>query len=86
LIRNFLRSAKTCLRDHGKIIITVIDSPYYDGIFNIEEACKFAKCKIEEIYSFDPSKFYGYVHTNTNNNNSAIDKNDIFKTIIFGKL
>ncbi len=83
LIRNFLRSAKPFLKKHAQIFITAVDSPHYHGAFQFDEAAKFARCKVPQSYSFDPSLFSGYSHTNTNDEDSALDKHHKFATWIF---
>ena len=84
LIRKFLRSAVACLKPSGKIMVTAVDSPHYQGVFQFEEAAEFAGCEILETYPFDLSMFPGYSHTNTNDDESALDDYDRFKTWVFG--
>ena len=83
LIRKFLRSAKNCLKPSGKVMITAVDSPHYEGAFQFEEAAKFAGFEAPEIYPFDPSLFSGYVHTNTNDDDSALEDHIKFVTWVF---
>ena len=83
LIRNFLKSAATCLAPHGKILITAVDSPHYQGAFQFEEAAEKASYSIIGLYAFDPASFPGYSHTNTNDDDSALEKHDEFKTWVF---
>lgn len=83
LIRDFLKSAASCLASNGKILITTVDSPYYQGAFQFEEAAEKAGYHIAGSYLFDPESFPGYSHTNTNNDDSALEKHDEFKTWIF---
>ena len=82
-MRKFLRSAKGCLKPHGKIIITAVDSPHYDGAFQFEEAAEFAGLTPPESYPFDPSLFSGYAHTNTNDDDSVLDEHAKFITWVF---
>lgn len=83
LIRDFLKSAASCLGPHGKILITAVDSPHYQGAFQFEEAAEKAGYSISGSYPFDPESFPGYSHTNTNDDDSALEKHDEFKTWIF---
>jgi 25S rRNA (uracil2634-N3)-methyltransferase len=83
LIRNFLKSAATCLDPNGKILITAVDSPHYQGAFQFEEAAENSGYRIIGTYPFDPESFPGYSHTNTNDDDSALEKHDDFKTWIF---
>lgn len=83
LIRNFLKSAAPCLASKGKILITAVDNPHYQGAFQFEEAAEKAGYHILGSYPFDLESFPGYNHTNINNDDSALEKHDEFKTWIF---
>lgn len=83
LIRDFLKSAATCLTSNGRILITAVDSPHYQGAFHLEEAAEKAGYRVIGPYPFDPESFPGYSHTNTNDDDSALEKYDEFKTWVF---
>lgn len=83
LVRDFLKSAAKCLRRDGNVLITVVDSPYYQGAFQFDEAATSAGFRKPVAYPFDPSKLPGYSHVNTNDENSAIDEQDKFCTWVF---
>jgi hypothetical protein len=83
MIRKFLRSAEKFLKPDGKILITAVDNPHYQGVFRFEDAAKFAGYKIIETWPFDPSLFSGYAHTNTNDEGSALDGHSRFVTHVF---
>lgn len=83
LIRDFLKSAVLCLAPKGKILITAVDSPHYQGAFQFEEAAEKTGYSILGSYPFDPESFPGYSHTNTNDDDSALEKHNEFKTWIF---
>lgn len=83
LIRDFLKSAVSCLARDGKILITAVDSAHYQGAFQFEEAAAKTGYRIIGSYLFDPETFPGYSHTNTNDDNSALEKHDEFKTWVF---
>lgn len=83
LIRDFLKSAVSCLASNGKILITTVDSPHYQGAFQFEEAAEKTGYRIIGSYLFDPETFPSYSHTNTNDDKSALEKHDEFKTWIF---
>ncbi len=83
MIRKFLRSAKPYLKLSGKIIISVVDNPHYNGVFQLEEAAAFAGYEAPETYSFDPHVFSGYFHTNTNDEKSALEDHNKFLTWVF---
>ena len=46
MIRKFLKNAREHLSPNGKFLITAVDTSYYDGIFRIEDAARFAGYKI----------------------------------------
>jgi hypothetical protein len=83
LIRDFLKSAAICLTPNGKILITAVASSHYQGAFQFEEAAEKAGYSIVGSYAFDPASFPGYSHTNTNDDDSALEKHDEFKTWAF---
>ncbi len=85
MVRKFLESAKAHLSPDGQIFITTVDSSYYDGVFHFEDAAHFAGCTIVDSYSFDPSVFRAYSHTNTCDDESAIDDYKRFVTRVFQK-
>lgn len=83
LLRKFLRSAVEILAPNGKILISTVNSPYYEGAFQLEDANEFAGLKTPESYPFDPSNFPGYSHVNTNDDESAIEDHRKFITRVF---
>jgi len=83
LLRDFLKSAKHLLSYGGKVVVSIVDSPYYQGAFQIEEAGTEAKYKRYSVYKFNPLLFPNYIHTMTNEDESAISKNDDLITIVF---
>lgn len=83
MIRKFLRSAAPYLAPAGRILISAVDSPHYQGVFQFDEAAAFAGYETPETYPFDPAMFPGYSHTNTNNNESALDDHSCFATWVF---
>lgn len=83
MIRKFLRSAEKFLKSDGKILITAVDNPHYQGVFRFEDAAEFAGYKIIETWPFDPSLFSGYAHTNTNDEDSALGGHRRFVTHVF---
>ena len=60
LVRDFLRSAAKHLRSDGQVLITAVDSAYYHGAFQLDEAAAAAGFSKPDTYSFDPSKLHGY--------------------------
>lgn len=83
LIRKFLRSALAHLNENVCILISSVDSPYYEGMFKFEEAADFADYVLPDCVPFDPANFNGYSHINTNNDDSAIKDHAKFLTWIF---
>ena len=83
LLRDFLKSAKPLLLFGGKVIITVVDSPYYQGAFQFKEACRVAGYRNVTGYNFNLLHFANYIHTMTNEDESAISKNDKLMTVVF---
>lgn len=83
MIRKFLENAQNHLCDGGKILITTVDTSYYEGVFRFEDAAKFSSCKITQSYHFDPSVFRGYSHVNTLDDESAIKNHKRFVTRVF---
>ncbi|MBI1326295.1 MAG: DUF2431 domain-containing protein [Alphaproteobacteria bacterium] len=80
LLRGFLKSAASYLKPDGRILVTTVNSPHYEGAFQVTEAAEFAGYKQPVSYSFDPDDFTGYVHTNTNDDDSALDNHAKFIT------
>lgn len=85
LVRDFLKSAGLQLRIGGKVLITAVDSPHYQGAFQFEEAAKIAGFPPPESYPFDPDAFPGYEHTMTHQSGSALDNHHRFRTWVFQK-
>jgi len=85
MVRKFLANAKDHLCPSGKILITAVDTPYYDGVFRFEDAANFAGCNITETHPFDPIVFRGYSHINTLDDESAIKDHKRFVTSVFMK-
>lgn len=80
MIRRFLRSAASYLDSDGKVLITAVDTPHYEGAFKFNDAAAFAGYKTPHSYPFDPSMFSGYSHINTNDDDSALYNHKRFAT------
>ena len=85
LVRSFLMNAYSQLVQGGKILITAVDSPYYRGTFQFDEAAASAGFHPPEVYKFDSSEFPGYEHTMTHETGSALENHDQFSTWVFRK-
>lgn len=83
LITRFLKSAKDHLKAFGEIVISTVDSPFYEGAFKMDDAAKKAGYQLPEIFDFDPDQYSGYIHQNTDNDESALEKHDTFATFVF---
>jgi len=83
LIRNFLKSAAKRLRSDGKVMVSAVDSPHYEGAFQFKDAARLAGFQPPQTLPFDPDKFPGYSHVNTNDGESAIEDHRKFATWIF---
>jgi hypothetical protein len=83
LIRDFLKSARRQLAYGGKVLISAVDTPHYQGAFQFEEAAKEAGFTPPQSYRFDPGRFRGYHHTMTHQEGDALDNHDDFLTWIF---
>ncbi len=83
LIRDFLKSASHQLESNGRVYISAVDSPHYQGAFQFDEAAAIAGFQPPELYPFEPSEFPEYNHTMTNEGESALDNHDKFGTWVF---
>ncbi len=83
LVRDFLLSAIEQLLPGGVVLISAIDSPHYQGAFQFEEAASIAGFLPPENYPFDLDDFPGYIHTMTNEEESALDADDDLRTWVF---
>ena len=72
LVRNFLRSARQQIPRSGKIAISSVVSPHYEGAFDFIGAAEFAKVYIDTIHPFIPSKFPPYTHEKTHETGNAL--------------
>jgi len=80
MIRKFFQSAKGYLAPNGSVLVSAVDSPHYEGVFQFDEAAEYAGFEKPQAYPFDPQMFSGYAHTNTNDDKSALDVHDKFVT------
>lgn len=83
LVRDFLKGAALLLNECGKVIISIVDSPYYRGAFQMFDAAEEAGFASPEVYPFYPAQFPGYVHVNTNDEDSALSHHNKFCSYVF---
>lgn len=85
LIAKFLKSAGNYLSNAGEVVITTVDSPFYEGAFKMDEAASKAGYHQPKVFNFNPNLYSGYSHQNTDNEDSALDKHDAFATFTFSR-
>jgi hypothetical protein len=83
LLRDFLISAKPLLSADGKVIVSIVNSPFYQRIFKIEEVAKITGYNDVQIYDFNSLLFADYNHKMTNKEESTISSEDDLITIVF---
>lgn len=84
LVRRFLRSATKHLTASGRIAVTVVNSPHYDGAFDMNGATELNGCKIPIAHPFYFADYPGYSHIKTKDDgSSALEEKDEFVTYVF---
>lgn len=83
LVTRFLKNTRNHLRPGGVVVISTVDSPFYEGAFKMDEAARKAGFTAPDIYTFDPKDYSGYTHQNTANEESAADGQTTFATFVF---
>ena len=83
LVTRFLKNARNHLKPGGLVVISTVDSPFYEGAFKMDEAARKAGFAAPAIYTFDPKDYPGYTHQNTANEESAADGHTTFATFVF---
>ncbi|MCC5965596.1 MAG: DUF2431 domain-containing protein [Natronohydrobacter sp.] len=83
LVTRFLKSARNHLKPGGLVVISTVDSPFYEGAFKMDEAARKAGFAAPAIFSFAPEDYPGYTHQNTDNEDSATDGHTAFATFVF---
>ena len=64
-------------------LAAAVNSPYYLGSFNFNEAARKTGYGPPEIYPFAPPVFVGYEHVMTHQDESALDDHDEFSLWVF---
>ena len=83
LVTRFLKNARNHLKPGGPVIISTVDSPFYESAFKMDETVRKAGFAAPAIYTFDPKDHPGYTHQNTANEESAADGHTAFTTFVF---
>ena len=65
LITRFLKSSRAHLKSGGLVVISIVDSPFYEGAFKMDDAAKRVGFAAPDIYTFNPKDYPAYSHQNT---------------------
>jgi hypothetical protein len=82
-VTRFLKSAQDHLKSGGLVVISTVDSQFYEGAFKMDEAARKSGFAAPAIYTFAPNDYPGYTHQNTANEESAADGHTAFATFVF---
>jgi hypothetical protein len=86
LMRRFLRSTLPLLNSDGLVAVTVVNTSYYDGVFDMDGAAQSAGLKKPTAHPFRFKDHPGYFHVNTQSQSeSAVEKESSFVTVVFGR-
>jgi hypothetical protein len=80
LVQEFIKSASKILRNNGVIVITTVDTDFYNNMFRFNDIADSLKILAPVKYRFDPNDYSQYQHSMTNNDDSAIDEYSKFAT------
>lgn len=83
LVRDFIISASKVLRKDGTILITIVDSNFYNSVFRFNELSEELGIARPAKYKFDPKDYPEYEHTMTHQDQSGIDDYSKFATYEF---
>lgn len=83
LVRNFIMSASHILKRDGVVLITVVDSDFYNNMFRFDELAEELRISLPTKYKFDPKDYPEYEHTMTHQDESGIDDYSKFATYEF---
>jgi len=65
LVKKFITSASQILKKDGAILITVVDSDFYNNMFQFNELAEELGISLPTKYKFDPKDYPEYEHTMT---------------------
>lgn len=80
LVRDFIVSASCVLKRNGVILITIVDTDFYNNMFRFDELSQLLSISKPIKYKFDPSDYPSYTHTMTHEEESGIENYDKFAT------
>lgn len=83
LVKKFIISASYILKRNGVVLITTVDSDFYNNTFRFDELAEELRISQPVKYKFDPRDYPGYEHTMTHQEESGIDDYSKFATYEF---
>lgn len=83
LVTKFVISASHILKINGVVLITIVDSDFYNNMFRFDELAEELKISLPTKYKFDPKDYPEYEHTMTHQDESGIDDYSKFATYEF---
>lgn len=83
LVRNFIISASHILKRNRVVLITAVDSDFYNNMFRFDELAEELRINLPTKYKFDPKDYPEYEHTMTHQEESGIDDYSKFATYEF---
>lgn len=84
LVKKFIISASYILKTDGAILITIVDSDFYNNMFRFDQLAEELGISHPVKYTFDPKDYPEYEHTMTHQDESGIDDYSKFATYEFG--
>ena len=83
LVKKFIISASYSLKRDGVLLITIVDSDFYNNMFRFDELAKELRISQLVKYKFNPKDYPEYEHTMMHQDDSAIDDYSKFATYEF---
>jgi len=84
LVKKFIISASYILKRDGVVLITIVDSGFYNNMFRFGELAEELGISHPVKYRFDPKGYPEYEHKMTHQDESGIDNYSKFATYEFG--
>ncbi|WP_299830448.1 Rossmann-like fold-containing protein [uncultured Roseobacter sp.] len=82
LVTHFLKNSRAHLKSGGLVVISTVDSPFYEGAFKTDDAVRKTGFETPDIYTFNPKDYPAYSHQNTADEESAINEHTAFATFV----
>ena len=73
LVKKFITSASYILKTDGVILITIVDSDFYNNTFRFDELAEELRISQPTKYKFNPKDYPEYEHTMTHQEENGID-------------